>query len=62
MKMGGGKCPSGYMIFENNGSYSCVKTPQKAGFTSNVYKFKSRRGRNVENFSQNTNDKCKAKY
>jgi hypothetical protein len=33
--------------------------PQK--FT-NVYEFKSRKGRNVESFSQNTNGKCKARY
>ena len=33
-----------------------------ANFTSHVYEFKSRKGRNVENFSQNTNGKCKARY
>ena len=31
-------------------------------FTSNINRFKSRKGRNVENFSQNTNGKCKARY
>ena len=34
----------------------------KAGFTSNVYDFKSKRERNVESFSQNNNNKCKARY
>ena len=60
-RMGDDLCPSGYRIVDNNGSYSCVNT-ETAGFTSNVYEFKSRKGRNVESFSQNTNGKCKARY
>ena len=37
-------------------------TSNQDGFTSHVYEFKSRKGRNVERFSQNTNGKCKARY
>jgi hypothetical protein len=36
-------------------------TSSPATFT-NVYDFKSKRDRNVENFSQNNNNKCKARY
>ena len=60
-RMGDDLCPSGYRIVNNNGFYSCANT-ERAGFTSNVYEFKSRKDRNVESFSQNTNGKCKARY
>ena len=40
--------------------YKCT-IPSSAHFT-NVNEFKSRKGRNVENFSQNTNGKCKTRY
>jgi hypothetical protein len=50
------------------GRVTCVPIASDAistmtqNFTSNVNEFKSRKGRNVENFSQNTNGKCKARY
>jgi len=40
--------------------YQCTISPTN-GFTSNVYDFKSKKERNIENFSQN-NSKCKARY
>jgi hypothetical protein len=48
-------CPEGY---EYN-DVSCVKTNPN-GFTSNVFEFKSKKERKIENFSQN--GKCKARY
>jgi len=55
-------CPAGYSYTNatTNGIITC--TQQVQHYTSNVYEFKSRKGRNVENFSQNTNGKCKARY
>jgi hypothetical protein len=41
--------------------YKCTLPSSSAQFT-NVNGFKSRKGRRVENFSQNTNGKCKARY
>jgi hypothetical protein len=71
-------CGSGYNVnYESDtGKVSCVRadgyleleanpylsTDTKQNFTSNVNEFKSRKGRNVESFSQNTNGKCKARY
>jgi hypothetical protein len=40
---------------------TCSNPVAQQKFT-NVNGFKSRKCRNVENFSQNTNDKCKARY
>jgi hypothetical protein len=40
---------------------SLAPVPTLVRFT-NVYDFKSKRERNVENFSQNNNSKCKARY
>ena len=53
-----GVCPTDY----NKAKYTdiCQYVPP-AAFT-NVNEFKSRKGRNVESFSQNTNGKCKSKY
>ena len=54
-------CDEGYSVtsVSDQGVGTCV--PNQA-FTSHVYESKSRKGRNVENFSQNTNGKCKARY
>lgn len=38
-----------------------VCTPNQT-FTSHIYESKSRKGRNIENFSQNINKKCKVRY
>jgi hypothetical protein len=40
---------------------TCTPYVPQAEFT-NVKGFKSKKGRNVEKFSQNTNGKCKARY
>jgi len=70
-------CDEGFLVsYEGEtGKVSCtpIVTPElsskvdtasnmRQNFTSNVNEFKSRKGRNVENFSQNTNGKCKARY
>jgi hypothetical protein len=64
-------CGDGYVVnYESDtGKVSCIRTASdlsdasmKQNFTSNVNEFKSRKGRNVESFSQNTNGKCKARY
>ena len=54
-------CGTGFSVnYESDtGKVTCVPTQ---GFTSNVNGFKSRKGRRVESFSQNTNGKCKSKY
>ena len=56
------KCPIGFKLnyHSNSGIVSCKSIP--SGFTSIIYEFKSRKNFNVENFSQNTNGKCKARY
>jgi hypothetical protein len=50
-------------VLDANNTLQCepVTTNTPARFT-NVYDFKSKRDRNVENFSQNNNNKCKARY
>jgi hypothetical protein len=45
----------------NTVATTATTAPTPAQFT-NVNGFKSRKSRNVENFSQNTNGKCKARY
>ena len=58
-------CGDGYSVQYDSDTTNvrCLPNGQNAsGFTSHVYEFKSRKGRNVEDFSQNTNGKCKARY
>ena len=64
-------CGVGYVVnYESDtGKVTCIQTASdlsdasmNQNFTSNVNEFKSRKGRNVESFSQNTNGKCKARY
>jgi hypothetical protein len=54
-------CPDGYSYTNAtaDGVVTCSQQVQQ-GFTSNVRK--SRKERKVENFSQNMNGKCKARY
>jgi hypothetical protein len=54
-------CPDGYSYTNAtaDGVVTCTQQVQQ-GFTSNVRK--SRKERKVENFSQNMNGKCKARY
>ena len=54
-------CPHGYSYTNAtaDGVVTCSQQVQQ-GFTSNVRK--SKKERKVENFSQNTNGKCKARY
>ena len=54
-------CPVGYSFTSvEDGVMVCTKIQQ--GFTSHVYELKSKKDRNVENFSQNANSKCKTRY
>ena len=54
-------CPDGYSYtsVSEAGVITCTRQSQQ-GFTSNI--LKSRKDHRVENFSQNTNGKCKARY
>jgi hypothetical protein len=66
-------CSSGYMIDANN-NLKCMppRTPTSSPTSSppgttrlaftNIYDFKSKKERKVESFSQNDNNKCKARY
>ena len=60
------RCPVGYSYTNTtaDGVITCTlqQNQQNQAFTSHVYEFKSRKGHNVESFSQNTNGKCKARY
>ena len=60
-----GNCPNKYEsvpdIYGNNVCQP-IEPRVSTGFTSNVYDFKSKRERKVENFSQNNNSKCNARY
>jgi hypothetical protein len=49
------------VLWDGSTAYQCNILPI-SGFTSNIYDFKSKKERNIENFSQNTNGKCKARY
>jgi hypothetical protein len=53
--------PGTKYVLDANNTLQC-ETVSSSGFTSNVYDFKSKRERKVENFSQNNNSKCKARY
>ena len=54
-------CPDGYSYTNATADGVIICSQQvKQGFTSNVRK--SRKERKVENFSQNKNNKCKARY
>jgi hypothetical protein len=51
--------PGTKYVLDDNNTLLCEPVP--ARFT-NVYNFKSKRERKVESFSQNDNNKCKARY
>jgi hypothetical protein len=55
--------PGTKYVLDASNTLQCepVTTNTPARFT-NVYNFKLKRDRNVENFSQNNNNKCKARY
>ena len=53
--------PGTKYVLDANNTLQC-ETVSSSGFTSTVYDFKSKRERKVENFSQNNNSKCKARY
>jgi hypothetical protein len=55
-------CITGYTLgTDSNGNPVCNATPPPEQF-NNIYDFKSKRERKVENFSQIKNSKCKARY
>jgi hypothetical protein len=55
-------CGPNYKVTTSNANSIVSCTSGTSGFTSIVYEFKSRKNFNVENFSQNTNGKCKIRY
>jgi hypothetical protein len=54
-------CITGYTLGTSNGNPVCNATRPSEQF-NNIYDFKSKRERKVENFSQIKNSKCKARY
>jgi len=56
----GNTCPPGYQSTNANSIDGSPKCVYVATFTSNVYDFKSKKERRIENFSEN--GKCKTRY